>query len=106
MRKISSALIIVASIAVILTAASAPAEARWGYGWHGGGWGWRGGGWGWRGGWGWGGATLGLALATPYYGYGYGYDYVPYNYGYYSYAPIYTPIYSYDPYFCGDCDDY
>lgn len=91
MRNILSALIVAAGIAVALSAASAPAEARWGYGWYGGGWGWRGGGWG--------SAALGFALASPYYGYGY-YGYAPY--GYYGYAPIY----SYDLYYCGGCYDY
>ncbi len=101
MRKMLSALIIAATVAVTLTTVSGPAEARWGYGWHGGGWGWRGGR-DWRGGWGWGGAAPGYALASPYYGYGYGYP--PYSYGYYGYVPLYS--YSYDPYVCGDCDYY
>jgi hypothetical protein len=71
---------------------SAPAQARWGGGWHGGGWGWhgggwrgggwgwRGGGWGWRRGWGWGAAGVGLGLGL---GFGLASGYWPYYGGYY-----------------------
>jgi hypothetical protein len=79
MKKIVTALVAAATIAVAALATSGSAEARWGGGWHGG-WG------GWRGGWGPGpvvggfvaGAIVGSALAAPYYPYGY---YGPYPYG-------------------------
>ncbi len=68
MKKMLTALVAAATIAGAAVATSAPAEARWGGGWHGG----RGGGWGWGLGGFAAGAIVGSALAAPYYYGGYG----------------------------------
>jgi hypothetical protein len=87
MKKLVTALVMAASLAVAAVATSGSAEARWGWG----------GGWGWRGGW-WGpglgfaaGALVGGAIASSYY----------YPYGYYGYYGGYGP---YSPYgYGGGC---
>lgn len=78
MRKILTAVAVIATLGLTALATSSPADAWWRGGWGGGGWGWRGGCC-----WGPGpfvaGAVVGGALAAPYYYRG-GYPYGPYGY--------------------------
>src|SRR4029453_9674829 len=111
MKKLYTATLAAALLAVSIPSLSTTAEAGgWGHhgGWGGGGWGhhggWGGGGWGGRGIGRGAGSLVGAAMAAPAYGYGYapayGYGYAPaYGYGYdddsYAYAPAYS--YGYAP---------
>jgi hypothetical protein len=80
MKRILTGLVAAATLVGVALASSAPAEAYWRGGWHGGGWGWHGGGWGWGLGGFAAGAAVGAALAAPYYPYGYYGYYAPYPY--------------------------